>query len=69
VVVRYGEHELELEVADSGVGAAGIDADSGHGLVGMRERVSVFGGDLEAGARPEGGYLLRVRLPLDTERQ
>jgi signal transduction histidine kinase len=69
VVVRYGEHELELEVADSGVGVAGIDADSGHGLVGMRERVSVFGGDLEAGARPEGGYLLRVRLPLDTERQ
>jgi signal transduction histidine kinase len=68
VLVRYGERELELEVADSGDGAVGNDADGGHGLVGMRERVSVFGGELEAGTRPEGGYLLRVRLPLDTER-
>jgi signal transduction histidine kinase len=69
VLVRYGDHDLEIEVGDSGQGAPVDDADGGHGLVGMRERVSVFGGELQAGARPEGGYLLRVRLPLDTERQ
>jgi signal transduction histidine kinase len=69
VLVRYGDRDLEIEVGDSGQGAPADDADGGHGLVGMRERVSVFGGELQAGARPEGGYLLRVRLPLDTERQ
>jgi signal transduction histidine kinase len=69
VLVRYGHGELELVVADSGIGAPASDADGGHGLVGMRERVSVFGGELEAGSRPEGGYHVRVRLPLETERR
>jgi signal transduction histidine kinase len=68
VIVRWGERELELEVVDSGNGAPVGDADGGHGLVGMRERASVFGGTLEAGHQPEGGYLVRVRLPLDTVR-
>jgi len=43
---------------------AGPGGGSGHGLVGIRERVGVYGGELESGARPEGGFGLRVRLPL-----
>jgi signal transduction histidine kinase len=60
VTVRYGNGTLELEIADdrpSGTGAGG-------GLVAMRERVSVYGGELEAGPRTGGGYAVRVHLPL-----
>jgi signal transduction histidine kinase len=65
VVVRYGDGEVELLVSDDGAGSSEGNVDgSGHGLVGMRERVDVYGGELEAGPRPEGGYALRARLPL-----
>ena len=67
VVVRYGDHDLELEIADTGVGA-GADDGAGHGLVGMRERVSLYGGKVEAGPRDGGGFAIRARLPLDLER-
>jgi signal transduction histidine kinase len=65
VTVRYGEDELELEIADDGAGT-GDGGGSGHGLIGMRERVSFYGGDLHAGRRAGGGYALRARLPLGT---
>jgi signal transduction histidine kinase len=63
VLVRYGDDALELEVADTGRGAAN-GAGAGHGLAGMRERVAVFGGELESGPRGEGGFAVRARLPL-----
>jgi signal transduction histidine kinase len=63
VVVRFGERDLELEIADDGRGADN-GAGSGEGLVGMRERAALFGGRLEAGPGDAGGYAVRARLPL-----
>jgi len=69
VLVRYGERDLELTVRDEGGagGAAPAGAPptrSGQGLVGMRERVSLFGGELHAGPGPDGGFTVAARLPL-----
>jgi signal transduction histidine kinase len=64
VVLRYGDAGLELEIVDQG-GAAGESGGpaSGHGLVGMRERVALFGGSLEAGPENGRGYRVRATLP------
>jgi signal transduction histidine kinase len=68
VVVRYGDGELEIEVADDGRGAAQGTNGSGQGLVGIRERVNVYGGAFQAGRRPGGGYAVRATLPFEVER-
>jgi signal transduction histidine kinase len=65
VVVRYGPADLELEVRDDGRGRGGRSNGGGHGLLGMRERVALYGGELAAGPRPEGGFALTARLPLE----
>jgi signal transduction histidine kinase len=67
VLLRYGADELELEIADDGAGS-GDGSGAGQGLIGMRERVSIYGGELQAGRRPGGGYALRARLPLGSAR-
>ena len=56
--------DLRVEVRDDGRGPTTGDG-LGHGLVGIGERVKIFGGDLSAGAAPTGGFVLRARLPLD----
>jgi signal transduction histidine kinase len=68
VVVGYRDQEVTVEVTDDGRGVVAPTDDGqagvGHGLIGMRERVAVFGGDLEAGPRPGGGFRVAARLPL-----
>jgi signal transduction histidine kinase len=64
VSVRYRPDSLELEITDDG---AGIPADvpgGGHGLAGIRERVTLYGGKFDASARPAGGFAVRVLLPV-----
>ena len=63
VVVSYGDAQIEVTVSDNGNGV-GNGGGGGHGLVGMRERVSVYGGQLDAGPQPGGGYRLRAKLPV-----
>jgi signal transduction histidine kinase len=63
VDLRYGRDSLELEIADDGAGETAT-AVGGHGLIGMRERVALYGGRLETGQRAGGGFAVRVVLPL-----
>ncbi|MCO5974174.1 sensor histidine kinase [Actinoallomurus soli] len=72
VLVTYGEGDLEIEVTDDGLGADGyggaddpIGFAGGHGLVGVRERVALYGGDFSAGPLPLRGFRVAVRIPTD----
>jgi signal transduction histidine kinase len=71
VSVDYRDGDLVVAVADAGrpAGAAGGAAPAipgaGRGLLGLRERMAVYGGELEAGPRPDGGWLVRARIPAD----
>ena len=63
VTVRYDDGGVEVEVVDDGRGPApGAEASGGKGLVGMRERVSLYGGRLDAGARAGGGFRVAALL-------
>jgi signal transduction histidine kinase len=64
VTVRYRPDEVELAIADDGRGPARTNGH-GHGLVGVRERVNIYGGEMSAGAAPAGGFILSARLPVD----
>jgi signal transduction histidine kinase len=68
VSIDYRGGDLVLEVADAGQqapAAAPAVPGAGRGLLGLRERTALFGGELEAGPRPHGGWLLRARLPVN----
>ncbi len=67
VTIRRRDDGMELEVADDGA-ASGKGDGSGQGLIGMRERVALYGGALESGRRDGGGYIVRARLPLASNR-
>jgi signal transduction histidine kinase len=67
VEVRWQPTNVELEITNDGTGkAAGGGEPTGHGLVGMRERVALVGGEVEAGPRRDGSYRVRARLPLES---
>jgi signal transduction histidine kinase len=72
VIVRYAERYLRLEILNTGSSVLSGGADhpvpperAGRGLLGLRERVAVYGGDLDARRRLGGGYRVRARIPLD----
>jgi signal transduction histidine kinase len=64
VRLRYGSTALELEIMDNGSASTARVPGAGHGLTGMRERVALYGGALQAGARDGHGYAVRASLPL-----
>ena len=72
VTVAFGADDLRLEIADAGpaipgtarAGGNGGRPSGGHGLVGMRERVRLYGGELEAGSDNRQGFVVRARIPL-----
>ncbi len=71
VLVSYRDNELIVDITDDGLpvrnpGAPGPPMEAcGHGLTGMRERATALGGRLDAGPRPQGGYRVTARLPMD----
>jgi signal transduction histidine kinase len=71
VTICYRDQEVTVEVIDDGRGVTAPTSNGrarvGHGLIGMRERVAVFGGDLEVGPRPGGGFRVAARLPVGAE--
>jgi signal transduction histidine kinase len=70
VELKKGDGALLIDVVDNGGGepAAKDPTRTGHGLIGMRERAMVFGGDLVAGPRREGGFAVHARIPLEANR-
>lgn len=69
VRVQYRADDIRLEVTDDGVGATEHDVSvaTGHGIVGMRERVELYGGRFRAGPRPGGGFRVAATIPFDRE--
>jgi signal transduction histidine kinase len=67
--IEYASDGLGLAVTDDGrgVSAEAITGSAGHGLIGMRERVAIFGGRLETTSSPLGGFTVRAHLPLETQ--
>lgn len=65
VSIDYATDALTVSVADNGSGApAAVAASTGHGLIGMRERADLFGGELTAGSSASGGFAVTARLPI-----
>jgi signal transduction histidine kinase len=69
VRLSWKPDELDLSVVDDGVGPPSATPSGGHGLVGMSERVMAYGGTLETGAASGGGFAVRARIPLASDRE
>ena len=65
VRIEYRDDDLLIDVADNGAGHASRGPGGGRGLIGLRERIAIYGGSLDAGPRPSGGWRVRATIPLD----
>jgi signal transduction histidine kinase len=68
VTVSYQPRALQLEIRDDGIGSTTSDG-LGHGLVGIRERVKIYGGEMSTRTANGGGFVLSTRLPLELDSQ
>jgi len=68
VTLTYGATDLQIQIRDDGRGVTTSDG-LGHGLVGVRERVKIYGGEMTATTDPLGGFVLSARLPLEAGRR
>jgi signal transduction histidine kinase len=71
VNIDYSRGRLVVEVADTGrpipAAAPAVPAGAGRGLIGLRERIALYGGELDAGPRIGGGWMVRARFPIDSQ--
>ena len=71
ITVAHTPGAVELDISDDGCGppgtGQGADRAGGHGLIGMRERLALYGGELHAGARTGGGFQVTARIPIDED--
>jgi signal transduction histidine kinase len=68
VRIAYDDQGLDVEVTDTGgPPGPGAATGNGRGLIGLRERLAVYGGTLRTGPRPLGGYRVQARIPVRTE--
>ena len=67
VAISYLDDAIEVDIVDDGksLGDAGASAVGGRGLIGMKERVALFGGKLDAGPAEDGGFRAHASLPLE----
>jgi signal transduction histidine kinase len=65
VRIEYRPHDLVIDVTNAAGGPGPSAGGSGRGLIGLRERVAIYGGSLEAGPRPGGGWRVRATIPLE----
>ena len=68
VTLTFRDNRLDVEILDDGTAHTPVAPNAGHGIVGMRERIALLGGDLETGRRIEGGFRVAATVPIDGDR-
>jgi signal transduction histidine kinase len=65
VSIAYGENTLDVSITDDGRGSSSRNDNDGHGIIGMRERVTMLGGEFDAGPKQGGGFKVHATIPLE----